>query len=111
VKKKPKPTFKELSRVRGALAEWEMRFHYGTTLSTKSLAKMKLDFALKFGWPALEELVREVAITSSQEVLALVEEARRQENKQPANIIRLVRRPRPHKRENSYFYPHAVYSR
>ena len=98
--------------MRGALAEWELRFHYGTTLSAMSLARMKTDFALKFGWPALEELVREAAIASSQEVLALVEKARQEED-QPANVIRLIRQPkqRLHKREYSYFYPHAVYSR
>ena len=100
--------------MRGALAEWETRFWLGSTLTAMGLARMKTDFALKFGWPALEGLVREAAIASSQEVLALIEKARwKEEDQQPANVIRLVRQPkqRLHKREYSYFYPHAVYSR
>jgi len=126
VTKKSKPSFQELARLRGALAEWAMRFHYGTTLSANSLAKMKQNFAREFGWRELARVVKEVDVAVALETQVLVEERRREWEKERArrkahssvnkgNIVHLVQRPKPARAgrqkeaHGGNFYPLAVF--
>ena len=59
--------------LRRELAKWEERFHGGMPLPVATLTRMKLAYASKYGWPALEQLVKEVESNSALVVIRKIE--------------------------------------
>ncbi len=66
-------------KLKRCLKDWEMRFWLkGRSLPTKRLIQMKWNFALKYGWEAHDQLVREVELECSAVVIRLIDKARQQ---------------------------------
>ena len=79
-------------RLKRCLKGWETRFWFkGRSLPIKKLIRMKWNFAMKYGWEAHDQLVREVELECSAIVIKLIDEARQQPR--PVRVVSSSRCP------------------